>query len=375
MSERGRVTVFIIVILSVWTLMHVYVASRVWGLLPPAFPKHWLFLAFLFLWLSYPLGKALAHWRVPFLGYPLELAGAVWMGALFLALIWLFVVDLATGFGFLLTEIYKPMRLAALGLTAVLSLWALVQGLRIPVAHQEVVVMPGLPGSLDGLAVVQVSDLHLGTLMGRRWLDRLAGLVRDQEPQLVVMTGDVVDGGAEELERLKPPLAGIRAPLGVWAVTGNHEFYVGLEKSVAFLQSCGMIVLRDEAREVVPGLVLAGVDDLTARREFRVDGDPVQKALGSRPGGACVYLCHSPLDAEEAAKLGVGLMLSGHTHNGQIWPFNYLVRLYYPYMTGRYSVGSMTLLVSRGTGTWGPPMRLFARGEITRIVLKAAPAR
>ena len=373
MTERGRIVAFVTVVLFVWTLMHAYVVSRVWGLMPTAISKRWLLFAAVLLWLSYPLGRALAHWKLTFPGYFFEMAGAIWMGALFLALIWLLAVDLVTGFGFLLTEAYKPLRVAALGLTALLSIWGLIQGLRSPAVREEVVVLRGLPVRLDGLVAVQVSDLHLGTLMGRRWLDRLADLVNGQNPDLIFLTGDVLDGGAEEVERLKPQLALFRAPLGVWAVTGNHEFYVGLDRSVAFMESCGIVVLRDSAREVAPGLVLAGVDDLTARREFRVDGDPLQKALASRPEGATIFLSHSPLGAETADKMGVGLMLSGHTHNGQIWPFGYLVRLYYPYITGRYAVGGMTLLVSHGTGTWGPPMRLFARGEIIRISLKAAP--
>lgn len=294
MSERGRVVVFILVVLLVWTLMHAYVAGRVWGLLSTAGSRRWLLLATVLLWLSYPLGRALVHWKIPFPGYLFEILGAVWMGTLFLALIWLLVVDLVTGFGFLMTESYKPLRIAALGLTAFLALLALLQGLRAPSVREESVVLKGLPQKLDGLKVVQLSDLHLGTLMGRRWLDRLDRMVEAQKPDLILMTGDVLDGGAEQVEKLKPQLARIRAPLGVWAVTGNHEFYVGLERSVAFLESCEISVLRDTAREAAPGLVLAGVDDLTARREFRVDGDGLEKALAARPSGATIFLCHSP---------------------------------------------------------------------------------
>ena len=306
MTEKGRIVAFVTVVLFVWTLMHVYVMSRVWGLMPTVSSRRWLLVAAFVLWLSYPLGRALAHWRLSFPGYFFEMAGAIWMGALFLALIWLLAVDLVTGFGFLLTEAYKPLRVAALGLTALLSVWGLIQGLRIPAVREEVVVMRGLPAKLDGLVAVQVSDLHLGTLMGRRWLDRLAGLVERQNPDLVLMTGDVVDGGAEEVERLKPQLARFRARLCVWGVTGNHEFYVGLDRSVAFMESCGIAVLRDSAREVAPGLILSGVDDLTARREFRMDGDPLEKALASRPEGATILLSHSPLEARDGRQDGRG---------------------------------------------------------------------
>ncbi len=136
-------------------------------------------------------------------------------------------------------------------------------------------------------------------------------------------------------------------------------------------EAAGIRLLRDSSAEIAPGLVLAGVDDLSARRQFGVDGRPVDRTLLGRPYGTTIYLSHSPWEAERAADLGVDLMLSGHTHGGQIWPFTYLVRLAYPYVAGRYDVGTMTLLVSRGTGFWGPPMRLFRRAEITAITLRA----
>ncbi len=123
---------------------------------------------------------------------------------------------------------------------------------------------------------------------------------------------------------------------------------------------------------MAPGLVLAGVDDLSARRQMGLDGQPVDRALVHRPPGSTIFLCHSPWGVERAAQLGVDLMLSGHTHSGQIWPFTYLVQLMYPYVAGRFRVNGMTLIVSRGTGFWGPPMRLFRPGEITAITLRAS---
>ncbi|OYW00108.1 MAG: metallophosphoesterase, partial [Acidobacteria bacterium 37-65-4] len=153
---------------------------------------------------------------------------------------------------------------------------------------------------------------------------------------------------------------------------GNHEFYAGLEGSVALLKRAGFHVLRDQWEEAAPGLILAGVDDLTARRQFGLPDHPLESALGGRPPGATLFLCHSPLEVQRASELGVGIMLSGHTHAGQIWPFGYLVRLSYPYLAGSFRIGGMDLVVSRGTGTWGPRMRLFCRSEILRITLRAA---
>lgn len=152
-------------------------------------------------------------------------------------------------------------------------------------------------------------------------------------------------------------------------VTGNHEFYAGLERSVQFLESAGVRVLRDCWIELLPGLVLAGVDDVTARRQY---GDNfVQRALAGRPNpAATIFISHTPWHAETACDAGAGLMLSGHTHAGQIWPFGYVARRLYPFLSGKYDLGSMTLIVCRGSGTWGPRMRLWRRSEILSITVR-----
>lgn len=133
----------------------------------------------------------------------------------------------------------------------------------------------------------------------------------------------------------------------------------------------GVKVLHNEWSELSPGLVLAGVHDLTRNHRSGSGADLVTEALSGRPSGAAIFLSHTPWQAEQAAAAGAGLMLSGHTHGGQIWPFGYLVRRVYPLLGGRYDVNGMTVLVCRGTGTWGPRMRLWRPGEILRVTLRA----
>ena len=133
----------------------------------------------------------------------------------------------------------------------------------------------------------------------------------------------------------------------------------------------GVRVLSNSWAELRPGLILAGVDDLTANHRAGLGGDPVSTALQGRPRGTTIFLSHTPWQAEEAAASGAGLMLSGHTHGGQIWPFGYLVKRVYPLFEGRYNVDGMTVIVCRGTGTWGPRMRLWRPGEILRVTLRA----
>jgi hypothetical protein len=218
---------------------------------------------------------------------------------------------------------------------------------------------------------VQLSDLHLGNILGKRWLQKIIARVTALSPHIIVITGDLVDGNVGRVEPLQETLQQLKAPLGVWAVTGNHEFYAGLARSVALFENSGFLVLRDSNKPAAPGLNIAGVDDLTSRAPLSDTDHPTTHALANRPPGATILLSHSPLDPEKAAVAGTGLMLSGHTHNGQIWPFKYLVHSRYRLLSGRYQVNGMTAIVSRGTGTWGPRMRLWLPGEIVRIKLRS----
>jgi len=365
--------VFVITVLSVWTSVHAYVLWRVWRL--PAvntpFAHRVLVVAAVFLWMSYPLSRFLYHWRLSPVARPLEYTGTTWMGVLFLLFAALLAVDVVTAGGLLLRGTGSALRGWAVAGALVLSVVALVQGLRGPVVCDYEVRLAGLPAERDGTVLVEISDIHLGTLIGERWMARLVDRVNAMKPDLVVVDGDLVDGNVHEVAPLLPVLKGLHAPLGVWAVTGNHEWYAGIDRSVQLLEDAGYTVLRDRWAEAGPGLVLAGVDDLTARRQFGQVDHPVEKALAGRPAGATVLLSHSPLKADAAATSGAGLMLSGHTHDGQIWPFGYLVRFAYPLLGGRYEVGGMSVIVCRGTGTWGPRMRLWLPSEIVRITLRA----
>ncbi|MGQ9496034.1 MAG: metallophosphoesterase [Thermoanaerobaculaceae bacterium] len=364
---------FFISVLSVWTCMHVYFFWRM-SQLPRLSTLPWWFwwLAGIFLWLSYPFTRYLdRNGFSPELARYLELLGACWLGVLFLEVTLLLVADLITGFGLWRTAAI-PARLLALTTGAILGAYGLIQGTRAPVVEEVEVRLAELPPKLDGLRLVQLSDLHLGTILGEAWLSSILAQVRELRPDLVAITGDLVDAHARHVERLLPLLQTLRAPLGVFAVTGNHEHYAGVEATVALLRQAGFQVLRDEHRQVKEGLVLAGIDDLTARRGSALALNAVEKALANRPSGACILLSHTPWQVEVAAKAGVGLMLSGHTHGGQIWPFSYLVALSYPYLQGTYRLGDCTLHVSRGTGTWGPRLRLFSPAEITLLVLRSA---
>ncbi len=352
--------------------MHIYVFWRAASVpfVVRHVPRKVLIGAGVVLWASFFFARVLGHGGTGALAATLELFGMNWMAMLFLASVSFLAIDLLTGFGFLLPRLAPSLRGWALVAGGMLSVIALVQGLRPPVVQNYEVCLPGLPADMDGTVLVAMSDLHLGSLLGEHWLAARVAQVQAQRPDLVVLLGDLFEGHGRPLGELLPVLRRLSAPLGVWAVAGNHEFHGSRGRSMDLIDEAGFQLLRDRWAEIRPGLVLAGVDDLTSSRRAGRSGDPISKALAGRPPGATVLLSHTPWQTERAARAGAGLMICAHTHGGQIWPFGYLVRLVYPLLGGLYEVDGMPVIVCRGTGTWGPRMRLWHPSEILRVTLR-----
>ena len=365
-------SIFGIILILACTLMHTYVFWRAASV--PAVKRHvsgkLLVGAGVILWMIFLLGRLIGHGGSGIAAGLLELLGMNWLAVVFLTFMSLVVVDLVTLFGLFVPRLAPSLRGWALLVAGTLSAIALVQGLRPPVVQRYEVALPGLPAEMDGTVLVGLSDLHLGSLLGETWLAARIDQVRAQKPDLVVLLGDIFEGHGELEDTLLVTMHGLAAPLGVWAVPGNHEFHGGDGAGIKRIEKAGSQVLRNCWVEVRPGFVLAGVDDLTSARRTGQGGDYISKALSERPPGATILLSHTPWEVEKAANAGVGLMLSGHTHGGQIWPFGYLVRLAYPLLGGRYEISGMTVIVCRGTGTWGPRMRLWRPGEILRVTLR-----
>lgn len=371
------------VLLAIATVLHVYVLARAWTVprIRRKVSRRGYFGVGGLLWVGFVGGRVFGHDAAGLPAMVLELAALSYIATVFLTACCLLVVDGVTLGGLLLRRAVPALRGGALAAGALLGGLALVQGLRPPVVVQHEVALPGLPAALDGTVLVAVSDTHLGSQRGARWLEARVEQLLAERPDLIVLIGDVFErhgaGARGEAGELLPTLRRLQAPLGVLAVPGNHDMHrhaPGSPEVLAPLVRAGHRVLRNEWVEVRPGLIVAGVDDLT--RLSRSD-DPgaapaaLARALAGRPAGAAtLLLSHTPWRAEEAAAAGVGLMLSGHTHGGQIWPLGYLVQLRYPLLAGRYDVSGATVIVSRGAGTWGPRMRLWQPGEILRITLR-----
>jgi predicted MPP superfamily phosphohydrolase len=362
---------FGIILLSVVTVMHVYVFWRAGSVpfLKRHMPRKFLLGAGICLWAIFSLGRFLGHDNTGTLARVIELIGMNWMAVIFLITVSLLAVDLVTGFGFFLPRVVPFLRGFGLVAGGVLSVVAVVQGLRPPVLQNYDVHLSGLPREMDGTVIVAMSDLHLGSLLGEKWLHARVDQVQAQKPDIVVLLGDIFEGHGQPEEKLFSGLRRLSAPMGVWFALGNHEFHGRPDAGMSLIKYDGLKVLNNSWTEVRPGLILAGVEDLTANHRSGQNNDPISRTLAGRQSGATVLLSHTPWQAEKAASSGVGLMLSGHTHGGQIWPFGYLVQQIYPLLGGRYEVNGMTVIVCRGTGTWGMRMRLWRPGEILRVTL------
>jgi predicted MPP superfamily phosphohydrolase len=234
-----------------------------------------------------------------------------------------------------------------------------------------------LPPALSGLTIAQITDLHVGPTIGERDIRRVVEQTNALRPDVIAITGDLVDGRVPDLWSAVSHLGSLRARHGVFFVTGNHEYYSGVEEWLAALPKLGVRILQNE--RVVVGdagasVDLAGIDDWSAQRRGGAAG--LERALAGRdPERSLVLLAHQPRGIDVAVRSGVELQLSGHTHGGQIVPFNLIVAAAQPYVRGlhRHVEGDRAgqIFVSRGTGYWGPPLRLGSPPEIAKIVLTA----
>jgi predicted MPP superfamily phosphohydrolase len=309
---------------------------------------------------------------------------ALWMGFAFLLMLLLGASDLglwlvgspalaATSDPAAAREASGARALIVVALALGLGTAGIVIAFRPPALRRVRFEIAGWPRALDGFRIVQLSDIHFGPILGRRFAEHLVLRVAELAPDLVAVTGDLADGDAQLLADEVAPLAGLRARHGVYFVTGNHDHYSGAASWAALASTLGMRVLRNERVAIGgdAGFDLVGVDDHHGRL-VGGGGEDLERALAGRDTARpAVLLAHDPSTFRRARRAGIDLQLSGHTHGGQIWPFRFAVRLVVPWVEGAHRDGRAQLYVSRGTGFWGPPMRLFAPAEITEISLFA----
>jgi predicted MPP superfamily phosphohydrolase len=312
---------------------------------------------------------------------PLAWVTYTWMGLLFFLVASLAVGDLARLVAAKPVDderrVFFARAIAGIaGLFAVGAAGKAMANMRAPVSLVRVpVTLARLRGG-RAWRVAQLSDVHVGPTIGKAFIEQIVDRVNAERPDVVVITGDLVDGSVSSLAEHVAPLGRLAAPEGVYFITGNHEYYSGAVEWCSHLETLGIRVLRNGSCAIGgdEGFTLAGVDDWTAHQFARLAPGHAHDLPGAlrdaHPERPVVLLAHQPKSVREAAAHGVDLQLSGHTHGGQLFPFNFLVRLQQPFVAGLARVSERTqIYVSRGTGYWGPPMRLGAPAEITILTL------
>lgn len=400
MSRILSFTIFLAVSTAVLGGMHGYLWIRL--VRDPALPEPWrrlVTVGLVVLALAMPLGLIAFRFAPRPLSQLLPVVAFTWLGIAFLLFSAVLVLDairLAAQGGSWLADWLRtrpdppadPERRlfvarAVAGAAAAATVGASAFAFRSATGPAEVTEVPvrleRLPRSLSGFTLAQITDLHVGPTIGEREVRRVVDQVNALRPDVVAVTGDLVDGSVEELRRAVEHLGRLQARHGVFFVTGNHEYYSGVGAWLAELSRLGLRVLRNERvtmGDAGASFDLAGIDDYGARGMRNGHGPDLAGALdGREPDRSLVLLAHQPRGVGEAVRAGVELQISGHTHGGQIAPFNLLVGAVFPYVKGLYRheepERAGQIYVSRGTGYWGPPLRLGSPPEIAKIVLTA----
>lgn len=366
---------FMGIALSVYGAANLYIWIHLARVIPhlgylriPVFAGFWLLVA------AFPLGRiGGVFFRCPFTDF-LTVIGSWYMGIMVTALLLLVVLDILRladhwfrVFPGSVARRPENARLAAFWIVLSLTVLTVVAG-RLnatnPVIREHDITLRGTPSEIP-VRVAIATDLHVGLLVKNHWLARMIGAINSTSPDVVLLVGDIVDSDVTHAleEKLSDELGLLSAPLGVFAVLGNHEFYAGAQEAVHSFEAGSVKVLRDESIEIEGLFTLVGRDDRAALRRgaARIPLAEIQGVDGDLP---VIVMDHNPSDLQEAVEASVALQVSGHTHRGQLWPFNFITNRLFEQDWGFLKKGKTLFYVSCGIGVWGPPIRTSSRPEV-----------
>lgn len=362
--------VFIALVAS-YVGLHFYAArwlARAFALTPAG--TSWLRGALLLVAFLSPFAMFLRrHYQAPALD-PFYAACYAWMGVILITSFVFACSDLA-GLALRRAPWFQPQYLASFTM-AVLA-FVLVNGFynghKVPSVKKVTMAVKDLPADMEGFKIAQISDLHLDAGWKLRQLAGIVELINAEKPDLVLVTGDLIDPGLKSQEGVRALMLNIKSRLGVFGALGNHEYYYGLEAAIESYKFFGIKLLRNGSLEL-GGIRLIGLGDIHTEHLLFKDVKAVLDK--SRDGKFSILMCHQPVYYEEIAGAGDYLVFSGHTHRGQIFPFHVFTKLFYPHFYGLEYLKNSAFYVTSGAGTWGPPLRWLARAEVPLITLTRA---
>ena len=370
----NRWYIFLTIILCIYSALHLYLLIKVRR---AYYLESWNYLlivvSLVFLMTAPMQARVLESQNHHLLALILTWIGFLWMGGLFIWLWFSLIMDayhiaVMVLQRILCTDLIHLLlsRRQSLSLTFMITFGLMIYGAyaaqNISI-EQHTITSKKIPASADPLRIVQISDLHLGQMIFPGRLDRIINAINKAEADIVVSTGDLVDGHIFDENRIINKMVGLKAKMGKFAVTGNHESYAGLAYATELTQALGFTLLQGKKIQMATNITIVGVDD-PAVKESATPGEA--EILSSVPAKRFTILLKHQPRLDSTSKGRFDLQLSGHTHQGQIFPFSLVVRWAYPLFGGMYPIPQGgRIYVSPGTGTWGPPIRLGAPPEIT----------
>ncbi len=378
----NRFVVFISIVLAIYMLMNI-VAFKWFRFMFHFSEKTTLIFTFVFCLIAFsqPIGQFLMSVRPGKVAATIMQIGHIWLGMLFYftllgiitGALYFFARIVITNHhasaerlhsGFPITgSIILLIMMAFIGVGFLKAWRPVIRHVNISVPTQN----------KNTLTIVQLSDLHLDELRSVKWWESIVDRTLALTPDIIVLTGDNIDENPIRLERFKPGLKRLSARYGVFAITGNHEFFTDTAQMAVMLEECGIKLLRNQVHTIPEIACIVGIDDPTGisiANQSKPNFSDLEETIP--PDIPVIVLSHQPVYLQEVAKMGAHIQLSGHTHNGQLWPFGYFTRLMFPYNNGYYDINGLHLYVSSGTGVWGPPFRIGTDSEIVKLHIDAS---
>jgi predicted MPP superfamily phosphohydrolase len=382
MGRTAGFIIFFTIVLGVYFGGNFYIYKRAIQALHSGGTFLFLFRIFLLaLILAFPVGHLVDHYCRCQASNFLSVIGSFWLAPMLYFFLTLVLIDLFRVINhyfmifpqFINTNPVTAGRVLFIGVFLLVSLtlfFGFKSARNVKITRIDIT-LKKLSREHNALNIVQISDMHLGTIIHKKRLIEIVDKANALDPDLVLITGDLVDESVDRLEDMVEPLSKIKSRLGVYAVTGNHEFYAGVDQAVRFMEQAGVRVLRNRYVTIDSILNLVGLDYITPEQQSARKDPPLESIMRDMDKSLpTILMYHAPVRLEKAEAAGIDLQLSGHTHKGQLFPFNFITNLVYTIDSGYARIGNMQIYVSNGVGTWGPPVRVGAPPEIVQIRLK-----